>query len=101
MERSADWIEQARGDLEHARHDLTGAYFEWACFSAQQAPRKRSRPCFRNLVLRRGGILLPTYWKSCGSPDTPSLLGAYTLEGLRLAADPVGRRLTPVPAYLL
>jgi len=36
-----------------------------------------------------------------GEPDSPSLLGAYTLEGLRLAADPVGRRLIPVPAYLL
>ncbi len=36
-----------------------------------------------------------------GDPDTPSFLGAYTLEGLRLAADPVGRRLIPVPAYLL
>jgi predicted aspartyl protease len=36
-----------------------------------------------------------------GDPDSPSLLGAYTLEGLRLAADPVGRRLIPVPAYLL
>ncbi len=35
-----------------------------------------------------------------GDPDTPSLLGAYTLEGLRLAADPVGRRLIPAPAYL-
>ncbi len=36
-----------------------------------------------------------------GDPDSPSLLGAYTVEGLRLAADPVGRRLIPVPAYLL
>jgi aspartyl protease family protein len=29
------------------------------------------------------------------------LLGAYALEGLRLAADPVGRRLVPVPGLLL
>ncbi len=29
------------------------------------------------------------------------LLGAYALEGLRLAADPVRRRLTPVPGLLL
>ena len=36
-----------------------------------------------------------------GEPDAPSLLGAYTLEGLRLAADPVGRRLVPVPGLLL
>ena len=27
--------------------------------------------------------------------DAPPLLGAYTLEGLRLAADPIARRLVP------
>jgi predicted aspartyl protease len=36
-----------------------------------------------------------------GEPGAPALLGAYTLEGLRLAADPVGRRLIPVPGLLL
>jgi len=36
-----------------------------------------------------------------GDPDSPALLGAYTLEGVRLAADPVGRRLVPVPGLLL
>ncbi len=36
-----------------------------------------------------------------GDPDGPSRLGAYTLEGLRLAADPVGRRLMPGPGLLL
>lgn len=36
-----------------------------------------------------------------GDPGTPALLGAYTLEGLRLAADPVSRRLIPVPGLLL
>ena len=36
------------------------------------------------------------------APDNaPVLLGAYALEGLRLAADPVGRRLVPVPALFL
>jgi clan AA aspartic protease len=36
-----------------------------------------------------------------GEPGTRSLLGAYTLEGVRLAADPVARRLVPVTALLL
>ena len=36
------------------------------------------------------------------APDNaPVLLGAYALEGLRLAADPIGRRLIPVPALFL
>ncbi|MBI2493397.1 MAG: retroviral-like aspartic protease family protein [Candidatus Rokubacteria bacterium] len=34
-------------------------------------------------------------------PGAPVLLGAYALEGLRLAADPVARRLVPVSGYLL
>jgi predicted aspartyl protease len=34
-------------------------------------------------------------------PDSPALLGAYALEGLRLAPDPVHRRLVPVPGFLM
>ena len=30
-----------------------------------------------------------------GEDDAPALLGAYTLEGLALAVDPVGQRLVP------
>jgi clan AA aspartic protease len=33
--------------------------------------------------------------------DAPALLGAYTLEGLLLAADPVNEKLVPVPGYLV
>ena len=36
-----------------------------------------------------------------GEPGATPLLGAYTLEGLRLAPDPVGRRLVPVPGLLM
>ena len=32
---------------------------------------------------------------------SPPLLGAYALEGLRLAPDPVGRRLVPVPGLIM
>src|SRR5574342_1129022 len=35
-----------------------------------------------------------------GEVGAPVLLGAHALEGLRLAADPVGHRLVPVPAFL-
>lgn len=40
MERSADWLDQAQGDLDHARNDLAGGFFDWACFSAQQSAEK-------------------------------------------------------------
>jgi predicted aspartyl protease len=36
-----------------------------------------------------------------GEADSEPLLGAYSLEGLRLAPDPVGRRLVPVPGLLM
>ena len=35
-----------------------------------------------------------------GDPNGRTLLGAYTLEGVRLAPDPVRRRLVPVSALL-
>jgi HEPN domain-containing protein len=40
MERSADWMDQANGDLEHAKSDLGGEFYDWACYSAQQAGEK-------------------------------------------------------------
>ncbi len=36
-----------------------------------------------------------------GGENSRTLLGAYTLEGLALAADPVGRKLIPVPGLLM
>ncbi len=36
-----------------------------------------------------------------GDEGSLPLLGAYTLEGFGLAADPVGKRLIPVPGYAL
>lgn len=34
-------------------------------------------------------------------PRSQALLGAYTLEGVQLAADPVHQRLVPIPRLLL
>lgn len=50
-ERSADWMDQAVGDLEHARHDIAARFYEWACFSAQQAAEKALKG-----VLQRQGV---------------------------------------------
>jgi HEPN domain-containing protein len=47
MERSSDWLAQARRDLEHARSDLDGRFYEWACFSAQQAAEKALKAVFQ------------------------------------------------------
>lgn len=49
MERSADWMDQAQGDLEHARHDLNSRFYEWACFSAQQSAEKAVKALFQKM----------------------------------------------------
>lgn len=40
MERSKDWLDEAHGDLEHARNDMECGFHNWACFSAQQSAEK-------------------------------------------------------------
>lgn len=49
MERSKDWMDQAKRDIEHARNDLGSAFYEWACFSAQQAAAKAVKAVFQKL----------------------------------------------------
>jgi len=49
VERSRDWMNQAEGDLLHARSDMQGAYYDWACFSAQQAAEKGVKAVFQKM----------------------------------------------------
>jgi HEPN domain-containing protein len=49
MERSADWMDQAQGDLEHAQSDLERGFYNWASFSAQQAAEKALKAVFQKM----------------------------------------------------
>lgn len=49
MERSKDWMDEAEGDLEHAKNDVLGGYYNWACFSAQQAAEKAVKAVFQKI----------------------------------------------------
>lgn len=40
-------MDQAESDLRHARSDLEAGYYEWACFSAQQAAEKAVKAAFQ------------------------------------------------------
>jgi len=40
MSRWKDWYEQGKRDMERARLDLEYRYYEWACFTSQQATEK-------------------------------------------------------------
>ena len=51
-ERSADWLRQAKKDLENASWEVKGGFFEWACFSAQQAAEKAIKAVYQKL----GGV---------------------------------------------
>ncbi len=42
-------MDQAQGDLEHAHHDLTAGFHDWACFSAHQAAEKAVKAVFQKL----------------------------------------------------
>ncbi|MCS7240835.1 MAG: HEPN domain-containing protein [Candidatus Bipolaricaulota bacterium] len=49
MERSRDWMDQAEGDLLHAQSDAEHGFYEWSCFSAQQAAEKAVKAVFQRL----------------------------------------------------
>jgi HEPN domain-containing protein len=49
MERSQDWLDEAEGDLEHAKSDMERGFYNWACFSAQQSAEKAVKAVFQKL----------------------------------------------------
>ena len=49
VERSKDWFDEAEGDLEHALSDVQGRFYNWACFSAQQAAEKALKAVFQKM----------------------------------------------------
>lgn len=73
MERSADWMDQAQGDLEHAKSDLERAFYDWACFSAQQAAEKAVKAVFQKMGAEAWGHsvadLLEELSSSCSVPE--------------------------------
>ncbi|MEM3503765.1 MAG: HEPN domain-containing protein [Nitrososphaeria archaeon] len=42
-------MDQAEGDLEHAKSDLKLGYYDWACFSSQQSAEKAVKAVFQKL----------------------------------------------------
>lgn len=49
VERSADWLRQASRDLENARYEVNGGFYEWACFLSQQSAEKSVKAVFQKL----------------------------------------------------
>lgn len=47
--RAQDWLTQAKRDLEHAQNDQKEGFYEWGCFSAQQAAEKAVKALYQHL----------------------------------------------------
>jgi amidophosphoribosyltransferase len=50
-ERSADWMRQAKRDLESSRAQSRDGFHEWSCFIAQQAAEK----AIKAVIQKQGG----------------------------------------------
>lgn len=49
IERSRDWMKQAERDLENAKYEMKGSFYEWVCFLSQQAAEKAIKAVFQRL----------------------------------------------------
>ena len=49
MERSLGWMDQAEADSEHTKSDLERGFYDWACFSSQQAAEKAVKAVFQKM----------------------------------------------------
>lgn len=83
MERSADWIDQAQGDLAHGRNDLEAGFYDWACFSSQQAAEKAVKAVFQKMGAEAWGHSVADLLQELGqshSVQSDLLNGALELD---------------------
>ena len=55
MDRSKDWMDEAEWDLAHAKNDFKAGFYNWACFSSQQAAEKAVKAVFQKIHLEVWG----------------------------------------------
>jgi HEPN domain-containing protein len=55
VDRSDDWLDQARGELAAARDLLAGGHWAWCCFTTQQAAEKALKSVLEHFRAGRGG----------------------------------------------
>lgn len=70
--RAADWLRQARRDLNHARNALADGDFEWACFAAQQAAEKSVKAVYEHLHGEGWGHSVGKLLKDLPAPHSPT-----------------------------
>jgi len=81
MERSKDWLDEAQGDLDHARNDVQGGFHNWACFSAQQAAEKAIKAVFQKMGAEAWGHSVADLLKELAKKhDVPAEFSDEALE---------------------
>jgi HEPN domain-containing protein len=76
-------MDQAVGDLEHARSDRERGFYEWACFSAQQAAEKAVKAVFQKMGAEAWGYSIADLLQELARqhPVAPALIdGALELD---------------------
>jgi HEPN domain-containing protein len=84
INRYQDWLDQAERDLSRAAIDIQYEFWEWACFTAQQAAEKVVKALLMNRgysVWGRAITPMLRGWEGIAVPDTmfrrAQLLDAY------------------------
>jgi HEPN domain-containing protein len=81
MERSRDWIEQAKGDILHAKSDKEHGFYEWSCFSSQQAAEKAVKAVFQKMGAEAWGhSVSDLLYELSQKYEVPKELIDYALE---------------------
>ena len=81
MERSRDWIEQAKGDILHAKNDKEHGFYEWSCFSSQQAAEKAVKAVFQKMGAEAWGhSVSDLLYELSQKYEVPKELIDYALE---------------------
>ena len=89
VERSRDWMDQAEWDLSHAKSDLERGFYDWACFSAQQAAEKAVKAVFQKLTAEGWGHSVADLLNELpkeAKPDEQLIDGALELDKAYISA---------------
>jgi HEPN domain-containing protein len=77
MNRYQDWLDQAERDLQRAEIDLQYEYWEWACFTAQQATEKAVKALLMNKGISAWGHAITPMLRRLNDVSVPEAMIRY------------------------
>jgi HEPN domain-containing protein len=82
-DRTMDWINQAKSDLEHAEESLKIKHYEWTCLASQQAAEKAVKAIFYSMKAEVWGHGIARLLKNLPveyQPSTDLIQSAHILD---------------------